>query len=98
MRLLLLTPLVALATALCPPDAPRDTLWIDGPNAYACAAAGPGPAFCITASNAELSGTKNTCSSAADCEGGMCVAMEVGGMKRVCWSVAGAGACDSFGK
>lgn len=103
MRLLALAPLLALAAAqgtssLCPRGAPRDTLWIDGPRAYACAAAGPGPAYCITASNTELSGTKDTCFSAADCGGGMCVAMEEGGLRRVCWQVAGGGACDSFAK
>lgn len=110
MRLLHLTPLLALATAqgpssvysdpgpaTCPDNAPLDTLWIDGPRAYACAAVTPSYAYCITASHAELSGEEHTCFGRADCEGGMCIAMGEGDLRRVCWRLAEIGDCDSFG-
>lgn len=111
MRLLHLTPLLALATAqgppsvysttgpaVCPDGAPLDTLWVDGPKAYACAALTPSFAYCITASHAELTGGEDTCSEVGDCKGGMCVAIQEGGLRRVCWALAEDGDCDSFGE
>lgn len=110
MRLLHLTPLLALAAAkldlpsiksLCPPTAPTDTLWLSDGAAYACAKLPGAGALagtrCISAPAAELSGKADTCGAAADCEGGVCVEVG-GGMRRVCWGVAEGGECRGFSK
>ena len=86
----------------CSPSAATDTLWLSDDSAFACAQLRGGSgsyasSHCISAATAELSGGEDTCESAADCAGGLCVELG-GGLRRVCWEVADGAECERFSK